>query len=680
MLPITKAKSWRSRAAGSVALLCLAAVLAAETGCRCVCGESSEPLARVVDLVPVTEISTNGGAWDPAEQNDDLSEGDALRTGDAGTATLEVIGQGSVKIGPRSLVRFGDPAQAGQRGGELQLVLETGELQAQAIDAEAPALVLTGPSGQRVRLERGSRVRMLLDAAEQLHLEVEEGSTQIEHQGETTDLNAGQSFMFGVAERLPPDAPANEPDAGAEDPGDVAVGDAGGEDAAPDAGDAVGVPLRNLGGAEIEIQAPGEEGYSKVRRTRSVIPPGSAIKVSGRDGVELSCCGGAAVVLQPGARAVIAGSSGGRLVVRLRSGRADARGGGGGLAALDVPGGHAETANVGAAGAFTAVVRDSRSTRIAVRSGAAHVRSGTRDEVLYTGAEVVLGPESFTVTHMRETRPVFHGSASYFDPARRGTFTIRFDPLPGCETHVVRVERRGRRMVEAATKRPLVVVQDAEYGEYRWRAGCLVDGEADWSTTREGRVGRHPDGSSRSLLPTKAPSSSLDSDGRHYTVTYQNRLPSITLRWRNAPESSTYYVEVVEEGSGRRVHSGRAPRPIARFRSGRLREGRYYWFFRAEGEGGRATSPVTFARISFDNQSPTIHIAEPRNGAAASGSVRVRGTAAVGSTVVANGVALTMGGDFRFDQQVPVGPDNLLIIHVATPGRGSGTYLRHLNR
>jgi len=161
---------------------------------------------------------------------------------------------------------------------------------------------------------------------------------------------------------------------------------------------------------------------------------------------------------------------------------------------------------------------------------------------------------------------------------------------------------------------------------------------------------------------------------------YQNRLPSISLVWSGAPEAPRYTLEVYDDGSGRRLHSRSLGRAAHSFRSGTFQEGSYYWLFRAEGGESRGASPVSRFRITYDNVMPAIHIIEPRNGASASGSVRVRGVVAVGSTVSANGVSLELTGDYRFDQEVPVGPGNLIIFRVSTRGRGTGLYLRHLGR
>ena len=582
---------------------------------------------------------------------------------------LDVLGQGSVKVGPKSLVRFGEVGD-GSAGDGLRLVLETGEMEVDAADADVLKLVLGGPGGESVRLRKGAKVRWHFDEAERLRLDVSEGEVEVLHEGESTELGAGESFLLGEAERLPDES--ERADAGGPAKAEAGVGDA---DVEPDEG----ITIRGLRGVEVEIKAPGEESFKRARRGKLALVPGTAIKVTGRKGLELPGPGGAAVLLQPGSSAVFGGTQGERLKVGLNGGSAEARSSGSGVAALTVPGGSAETAHLGGAPTFAAKVRDRGSTTISVRSGAALVRSGDRVETVYTGGEAVLGAQKLSVVTPHESPPVFQGSAVVYDPQRMGNFTVRFQAIEGCSTYAVHVKRGGSTYVEAVTDRPMLVVTNAEYGDYQWRATCVVDGSPDWSKAQEGRVTRRGDSSGSFTLPTKAPRSSLDSDGRVYTVTYQNRLPEITLRWSKAPPASGYSLEVVDDRTGRKVHKSRSARAARGFRSGFFKEGRYYWFFRAEGVTKGAASPITSAIISFDNVTPAIQIIEPREGASASGTVRLRGVATVGSKIQANGVDVNLGGDYRFDQQVPVGRGNMLIIRVTAPRRGTGYYIRHLN-
>lgn len=660
-----------ARSTWLAAALAIAAL--AQPGCRCVCGDGEEALARVVRSVPVTEVSLERGAWAAAAQGAELGYGDALRTGEAGRATLEVFGQGTVTIGPGSLVRFGDvPTTAAGGGRELRLTLETGELEVETEYEGAPLLAISGPGGERTVLGQGSRARWSFDEAERLQLDVVAGTARVEAGGETTEVAAGASFVLGEAERVAaadagPPAPAKAIDAAPEAPD----ADAGGE--------AAGALEIRAGGVELEVREPGEgASFRRARGETIALVPGTALRVTGgRRGLELPGPGGAAVLLQPGSSAVFRGVRAGRIDVDLNGGSAEARSSGGGVAGLAVPGGAAETAQLGGAPAFTATVLDGRSTRVAVRSGAASVSSGEQRELVYTGGEVVLGGRQLAVASPAEAPPVFQGSATVYDPQRTGNFTIRFPAIAECPTYAIQVDRGGKRLVEAVTDRPMLAVKNAEYGDYRWRASCVVDGVPRGSEVHEGQVTRRPDSSGHVQLPTKAPVSVLDADGRSYTVTYQNRLPAITLQWTEAPAAPSYTLEVVDDRSGQKIHRSQSARAAHGFKSGALPEGRYVWFFRAEG-ARRVTSPITTTRVAFDNVSPVVQILEPREGATASGSVRVRGVAVVGSKVEANGVDLALSSDYRFDQHVPVAAGNLLVIRVTAPKRGTGYYVRHL--
>lgn len=643
-------------------------------GCRC--GQQVNAVGRIASLQPVTEVAVGGGAWTEAAVDIRFAVGDALRTKEQGTAELEIFGYGTIRVTPKSTVRF---TWGGAQGGqELGLLIENGALEASLDEAsEAPLLVLDGRGG-RARLESGSKAKLFIGDGEQLNLSVEVGRAKVEEGGRTSDIEAGASYRFGDDRPVP----TKITDADIEG---FEEGDAGTEDAAADAEseEMAGVPLKIGRGARVELRLPGEEGYSPVgKKRRLVLEPGTAVKVS-RGDVKIAGPNGAEVTLHDGAQGVVVGSNGARLAVRLGGGSAAASSGGAGVASLSMPGGSAETSPASYA-AFKARVLNKRSSRVNVTSGVAIVNSGGQTKRAETGTEVTLtGGKSLAMAPMGEVRPFLpSGSAVVHDPRRMGGFTIRFQPIANCSEYLVKVQAKGRRVLEAISTRSRIALDNLGYGGYQWRASCLTATEGMERPTddRDGRVTRVSDRSGHVRLPTGAPRNALESDGRRYVVTYQNLLPAITLRWSQAPQANNFRLEVYDDSSGRRVHAGSHNNPRHSFKSGFFRDGSYYWFFRAMGVKGKAVSPVTKARIEFNNVLPRIHIIEPREGAAASGSVRVRGVVAVGSSVNVNGVSLQLTGDFRFDQMVPVGPGGLLVFSVSTPGRGSGLYLRHLGR
>jgi hypothetical protein len=118
-------------------------------------------------------------------------------------------------------------------------------------------------------------------------------------------------------------------------------------------------------------------------------------------------------------------------------------------------------------------------------------------------------------------------------------------------------------------------------------------------------------------FPPKPPSSTIDADGRSYTVFYQNQLPEVRVRWPNAPSAAIY-------GLTRDSHELALPAPEHVFRSGSLREGAHQLTFHSGERRSRTTTVV----IRFDNAAPKASLLEPRDRAFTVGqSVSVRGVA-----------------------------------------------------
>jgi hypothetical protein len=173
-------------------------------------------------------------------------------------------------------------------------------------------------------------------------------------------------------------------------------------------------------------------------------------------------------------------------------------------------------------------------------------------------------------------------------------------------------------------------------------------------------------------LPRGAPRTTVDADGRRYTVLYQNLLPELTFRWPRPPAAGGYVLRV--EG-GRQPVEQRATQPSASFPSGRFDEGTYRFTW-ATADNARRSQPTTLT-IDFDNAAPAAYVRQPAPGAAISGTVHVEGAALDGASVSAGGHALSMDGQHRFNGDVAVGgEDACLAIRIAHPQRGVHYYLR----
>jgi len=183
--------------------------------------------------------------------------------------------------------------------------------------------------------------------------------------------------------------------------------------------------------------------------------------------------------------------------------------------------------------------------------------------------------------------------------------------------------------------------------------------------------------SATSPLPSTAPSSIVDADGRRYTVHYQTLLPALTFQWSDAPRASSYTLKVV--GPRNRTLTRRGPRPTQTFRSGEIGHGsfRFHW----ETDGGRRSRDSRL-RVGFDATAATAFLADPSNRAFAPGdSVRVVGGAVRGSTVTAHGTTLRLDGRFRFNAPVQVPADqDALAVRISHPTTGEHFYLRRARR
>jgi hypothetical protein len=114
--------------------------------------------------------------------------------------------------------------------------------------------------------------------------------------------------------------------------------------------------------------------------------------------------------------------------------------------------------------------------------------------------------------------------------------------------------------------------------------------------------------SGTSALPNRAPGNVVNTDGREYTLLYQNLLPSVTVRWPGAPKAESYTLVVTSGGTSKRLSASSASLAFA---SGKLSEGAHSFQWRTSGGRKSRTSKAT---IRFDNAAPKASISSPANG------------------------------------------------------------------
>lgn len=213
-------------------------------------------------------------------------------------------------------------------------------------------------------------------------------------------------------------------------------------------------------------------------------------------------------------------------------------------------------------------------------------------------------------------------------------------------------------------------------GSHRYEVACTTaPGGAAGRVVARGRVRVIRNAGTR-RLPTTPPTSRVDTDGRSYTVMYQNLRPRVVVRWPNAPAAKGYTLFV--RAPGGTLDKLQTAQPELTLEPGKLDDGRYAVFFAALDSGGGKRSKETTINVSFDNAAPMASLQEPPPGGfAPGGSVQVAGVSVPGSSVSVGGQDLALDGQGRFHGQVSVAPEQrALAIRFQHPQHGVRYYLR----
>lgn len=165
-------------------------------------------------------------------------------------------------------------------------------------------------------------------------------------------------------------------------------------------------------------------------------------------------------------------------------------------------------------------------------------------------------------------------------------------------------------------------------------------------------------------LPSFAPSANVSTDGRQYTVLYQHRLPQVHVTWPNAPQASSYSLQI----DGRTITTGA---PTHTFNS--LARGTHQVTFSAASSPPRKSRTTTIS-VVYDSQAPAARVAMPPTGYEAGTTVNVAGQALPGWTVSVGGKELEVDSQRRFSAQMK--PEGSLPIAFSHPSHGTHYYLR----
>jgi hypothetical protein len=200
----------------------------------------------------------------------------------------------------------------------------------------------------------------------------------------------------------------------------------------------------------------------------------------------------------------------------------------------------------------------------------------------------------------------------------------------------------------------------APVGTTRYRVRCDGSGEIEQGLVRvAGDTGAAP-------VVRTPPLNMIETDGRKYSVTYQNRLPAIVVTWGEAHDASTLHVL---SGGSEKTFDGRGSHHLP---SGTLAEGTHTLWITS----GSRSSPKTTLKIGFDNAAPTAQITSPAPRAEWDDQVTVAGVTVEGWSVAVDGQPADRDASGRFRTTVAASGKNAIAIRLAHPQHGVHYYLR----
>jgi ferric-dicitrate binding protein FerR (iron transport regulator) len=632
-------------------LICTA-VLAGlvSNGCRCT---GADVVGRLEQAQGPVERDDDGGArvYRPALPGAEFRLGDTLRTGHSASAVLGLNDGSRVAVQADTQLTF-STAPAGTEGRGLQV--ETGTA---VLEAGERGLRLYTNVGLAV-LDSGTRLQIAA-SPDGAGFVVAIGSAHFETRDGVRDVSAGQAIRIAVGGAVleRPDAAAAAPPPGS----NATLRDA-------EAESTLSIFVQGLGARARK---------SKGKPWRSLTPGTAQLE----PGSSLELAAGTTAKLGSRQRAVLLEGKGSFVIgapdapfIQVTSGDV-AISPAAGTVSFAVPGG---------------VIRVRPESRVALAVGSnrtATVRVGLGNAEVETtaGREHISAGESAEVSSAGTVRLSGRGPGYRDMLAVAGTSFVVHDPRPPtaiafalegvCEGPAL-LER-----VQATTQRVLASARDERAvsllfpaGTHRYRLRCIrADGVSD-EPAAGGSITIVKD-SGTGILSRVPPMTRIDTDGRTYTVMYQNLLPKIAARWPSAPKAKSYTLKVQSRLGTRSFSSAQ---PAYTFAAGQLPEGNHSLQFSAD----EHASPATKLTIRFENAAPTARISAPSDGSFPAGSsVTVSGVAASGWAVSVGGHELALDAQSRFSEQVPGLTDQrALQIRFTHSERGTQYYLRRAAR
>ncbi len=625
------------------ALICvLAWCLVVLTGCDSCGGE--QPIATLIEIRGEgieRDFNATRYAWQPAENGARFALGDGIRTLAGTSARLTLVDQTQLELAQNTTLRF---LVDGGQDGEQSLNVETGQVSLRVGQKDLQLRTQIGLA----TLTAGSQVT-LTKSGDNVVYDVALGEAQFRSaSGEERTLKAGENVEVGIGMAV-----FARPEAGSQqDAKDVTTATIGGA-----------VILAKVSGKNVRARTAGSSEWTKLAPGDQMLAAGTELRLQRKDSVQL---------VRGDERATLTGA--GEFGVGVGSALVEARTGDVAVEATTaavhvlVPGGAIQVyAHPEGSAASIRVANDTGN--LALQKGAGSIQiAGVVTELEAGEQKSWSNPNSSA-----NDRPI-EDSAPYYNVGVKAgeSFVIHSPELPAS----VRFDFSGRcpgdGVVELTGTKQRVrgkdqvsVVIPATSSPYVVR--CVDDkGAPGKKIVARGSVQVMLDAGTR-RLPSKAPTSFVETDGRTYTIYYQNQLPEIQVGWPNAPQAASY--ELVVDGQPMRLS-----KPEHLFRSGTLRDGSHQLSFQAQDRRSR----TTVVEVRFDNAAPKASLTSPIDRAFKPGdTVTIEGVALETWKVSVEGGSVTMNADARFVGEVSTKTDKPdIAVRLAHPRLGVHYYLR----
>lgn len=616
----------------------------------CVCASACKGCDKKGDVLATLDSSSGQVTrdlavapqdWKPALKGDAFRLGDGIKTSGGATARLTLSDGSALAVQEKAVLRFlATVPDAHNFNVEVgQVLIEAGPTPLRF--GSSVGLAVLEPGGRLIVTQEGKKTRY----------EVIVGMANFIQDGaEPLKVSAGQRIQVDLEtaqiERLEDVAKAPEPAAEAPQNAPAVQGDI----------------AANVRGKRVRYKANEAAAWSSLDPGNHDVADGGTFDVPPSASVRVSRGDEAATVYGRGLFRV----GGKRGLVEANVGRVSVDHAAG-ETIVTVPGGSIAVRN--GDGAADIAVDKGKGTQLRVREGAAAVQTNSGSDEITAGETLSLDSQG----HMRvdgrgpELADLLVQAGASFvvhDPSPPTAVQVKFPSncLKGGRLRIGPSRFVLPRKTDAST-----AIANMQTGVHRYTVIC--PGNADATGTVQ--VIRDP---GTADLPRLAPATLVDTDGRKYTILYQNLLPEVRLSWPKAPKASAYQVALTT-GDKTKTFTTNKPRYV--FKSASLPEGNHSLVFKALGEK-ETSSPETAVKIRFDNAAPAAMVKAPQNKRFKAGeTVEVAGSALPGWVVTAAGAPLPLDPNLRFAGQVRSDAEQRsLAIRFEHKDRGVHYYLR----